>query len=212
MLSGTKYSKAKNLKCSIGFSFFDSVSFIVIASHFGNYFYSGIKKLNLGENFYDWTIENPTNVLVLVSSAAKTLPLESNTFSIGSYYSLIEQFNLSLNFITILTQLICVIALLRWSWTRIITLVYDIQHVMIFLLTGLLFWKWIWLNTAIIFAFTNLRGRQIPKGISYMAIIIMLSSPLFLTTAKLGWFDTTSVNNSYFVAITEDNRGVSRAI
>ncbi|MEP3465519.1 MAG: hypothetical protein ABJN65_05785 [Parasphingorhabdus sp.] len=109
-----------------------------------------------------------------------------------------------INLGTIVFQLLCVVAVFRISWVRLISLIYDIQHILIFLLTGLLFWKWIWLNTGIIITLKKLNGKTVPTQISVFSLVVLILSPTVFNTATLGWFDTRSFNNAYFVAITKD--------
>ena len=99
------------------------------------------------------------------------------------------------------------IAIFRITWIRNISIVYDIQHVIIFIVSGIFFWKWIWLNTTIIYAcrfFNQNKSLQKSRSTIFLGSLLLIFSPSIFTTANLGWFETRSLNNAYFQAVTQD--------
>ena len=180
---------------------------MAICSHLSNYLHSGLKKLLIDENPLSWTLESQTHYLVLITATLKQLPFTLNGLFLEEIYPILEQNVLLINSATVITQLLCMIAIFRITWIRNISIVYDIQHVIIFIVSGIFFWKWIWLNTTIIYAcrfFNQNKSLQKSRSTIFLGSLLLIFSPSIFTTANLGWFETRSLNNAYFQAVTQD--------
>jgi hypothetical protein len=113
-----------------------------------------------------------------------------------------------LNAIVLGTQLLSVVAIFRRRWTIALTGFYDIQHIGIFLTTGIFFWKWIVLNSALLVGLGLIRRPFSPAAV-IVALVMLLVGPYVFFIARLGWFDTMSVNDVYAVAETTEGRRVA---
>jgi hypothetical protein len=186
----------------------DALVVVVIGIHFANYFWSGIAKLRLdGGGLLAWPIHNTTNVLFEVAN-------DGGFFTIGYGLPFSDKIGESLpailpliNFGTLITQLACIFVFWR-RWTiASMTAFYDLQHVVIFLLTGIFFWKWIILNTALVIATHRIKFQRIPPGVGTLAclacIVIGFTGNLFFV-ARLGWYDVPSYNRLHVFAVTRD--------
>src|SRR6185312_1409584 len=183
----------------------DALVICVIGIHFANYFWSGAAKLRLqGGGLLAWPLHNPTHALLEVAK-------DSGFFTIGyglPFSDKLEEhlpiFVPLINWGTLITQLACVFVFWR-RWTiAAITAIYDVQHVVIFLLTGIFFWKWIILNTALVLAVHKIKFQRIPTGVGALAclicVVIGLTGNLFFV-AKLGWYDTSAYNRLHILAV-----------
>lgn len=186
----------------------DALVIFVVGMHFANYFFSALAKLRLqGGGLLAWPLENPTNALFEVAK-------DAGFFTVGygfSFSDKLEEWFPSLlpliNWGTLISQLACVFVFWR-RWTIVaITAAYDLQHVVIFLLTGIFFWQWIILNTALVFAIHKIKFERIPLRVGmlgcFACISIGFTGNLFFV-GKLGWYDTASYNRLRVFAVTEN--------
>jgi hypothetical protein len=187
----------------------EKIALCAVAVHMSNYFYSGIKKAQLGDHFYSWMLENHTEYLILSAKSAGLLPLSLiNGLSELSYQTLACIIIFS-NVVLFFVQLAAIVAVWRIRWLIIITAIYDVSHVAIFLLTGIFFYKWIILNFAIIGGLLTLRDKVFPVALRVQLIAIVIFSPTIFWVATLGWWDTRAFNHENIRAVLEDGEEVT---
>ncbi|MCR9276352.1 MAG: hypothetical protein NXH85_00155 [Pseudomonadaceae bacterium] len=171
---------------------------LAVAAHIANYFWSGIEKLLLSEEPLYWLLNNDTSNIVLVSHVLGTLPLSGE--SAVALAHMVRDNVIVLNLLTLLLQLLSPIALMSRRLLIGTTLAFDISHVVIFLCSGIFFWKWILLNLVIVAAASRASFGQLNWAqYSMLPLVILFSSHIFFT-AKLGWLDTPSATVSYVEA------------
>lgn len=183
----------------------EAVLLTALAAHFSNYFYSAVQKLRVGDTWWQWVLENPTYKLSLAAWETGSLPV--TTLGNGMVAHLIEAsilLNVPLNAITLLAQLIAVFAITRIQWAILLTAFYDITHVVIFLVSGIFFYKWIWLNLLLVVALGLIADRELRPALKAWLAAILLAAPSVFFVAFLGWLDTSSFNDEYVEAITVD--------
>jgi len=183
----------------------------VLALHFGNYFYAGLAKTGLdrgqviaGVDPWTWLLENPTHALIQVAQYSGTLPLAHWPDLARIAYEWSADLVLLLNLFVIGFQLISVVAIVSKRASRTLSVLFDVQHVGIFVLTGIFFWKWIFLNAAFVAALRHVRMPHIPIGARLVLPLFVLLSPSIVTVVKLGWLDTPAVNRIYFLAVDDE--------
>jgi len=174
-----------------------------IAIHFSNYFWSGWLKLRVGDNPLQWVWTNPTFNLALAGHNLGTLPLGSYTL-IPLSWSFLPVVIVALNAVTFATQLASVIAITRLRWIIALTIIFDLMHIGIFLLCGINFWTWILFNIAIGVAVTAISATApLPFVLRLIPCGIVILAPQLFNIATLGWYDSRSIRDMYFVAMTE---------
>ncbi len=189
-------------------SLYDFVVLGVIAVHFGSYFHSGLAKLYLDGGILSWITENKTHFLILTSIQTGLSPI-ANFESIWTYlFELFEEGYVLNNVIVVVLQLAAVIAIQRINWIIILTIIYDITHVVIYVLTGIFFWKWILLNIAIVLALRSRRDCEIPMQARYLLSVIVMCGIAFFFTARLAWYDSPMMNDIYITANTSEKSGL----
>jgi hypothetical protein len=176
-----------------------------VALHFGNYFYAGLIKTTLGDSPIDWFLHNRTELLVLAGWDNRVLPVSFRDGLPGLTYEAISNVRVVTNLITISIQLLAVVAIVRIRWAILITLSYDVLHLVIFVTTGIFFWKFILLNLAIVAALTLLATHDIPKKLKYaLASAVVGSAFIFHILPSFAWLDTPSMNQVRLYAVTGD--------
>lgn len=184
------------------------------AVHMANYFYSAIAKMTLpGANPLTWIFENRTHDIMMATWAIGLGPLhETGLFALAGH-EFMANLTVPVNAITVLAQLAGLVCLARIRWAMAMTALYDILHVIVFVTTSILFWKWMTLNVGLLFALKFLRegkapDRAPPWPLVMMAVGVLLLSPLVFRVAWLGWFDTGTLNKVVVEAELEDGRRV----
>lgn len=182
----------------------DSVLLTAIAAHFSNYLFSGVQKLKISDPFWQWALHNPTYNLTLAALENGSSPISIfDTHIVNSLIGYQVEFNTLLNITLLILQLGAVIAITRIRWSAVATLLYDVTHIVIFIFTGIFFYKWIWLNLLITFALAKKPKTRIPNDLKAWLVGVVILAPSLFFVAFLGWFDTPSFNDEYIEAITE---------
>ncbi|MGA8260265.1 MAG: hypothetical protein WB783_08650 [Arenicellales bacterium] len=75
-------------------------------------------------------------------------------------YDALSSSNLWINIVAFSVQFVAVIASRRRVWVLAAVVAYDIFHLSVYLIFGLLFWKWIALNTIIVATLATLRDDR----------------------------------------------------
>lgn len=173
-----------------------------IGVHFANYFYSGVAKLQLDGGMFLWLFENPTEVLSWNALLGGSLPIGHLPVVTSLSLEFAGATRPMINALTLFGQIGAVIFILRRKAMILVTLFYDLTHVVIFLVSGIFFWKWIILNLALVAAMRKLpRWVELPK-VSVVAIAAILLSPFLFRIVWLGWLDTPAQVRSDLYAIT----------
>ena len=180
-----------------------------IAIHFANYFWSAVAKIVLPGGWTSWLTDNPTHALILAANEGGFSPLSTATgLAEMAYHFFSGPGVLLLNVVVLLSQFASVVAIAYRRAIISVTLIYDAQHIAIFLLTGIFFWKWILLNFAIVAAASMLRQKNFPRLTTICCMLMVVAAPMFFTIAKLGWYDTHSFNNLKITAVLKDGREI----
>ncbi len=179
-----------------------------IAVHFANYFFSGYAKLALDGGPWLWVTQNPTEVLILNSWVGGFLPSAHFENVASATYAFGEATRPLVNVATLLGQLAALVMLMRRQLMIAITLFYDLTHVVIYLLTGIFFWKWIILNLALVVAMRQLPDLVERKRVVLSAMLLLFLSQEQFSVARLGWYDTPAQTVSEVFAVTNDGRQV----
>ncbi|HXF53345.1 MAG TPA: hypothetical protein VNK52_04400 [Hyphomicrobiaceae bacterium] len=182
---------------------------IAVGIHLGNYFHSAMAKLLLPGGAILWVFDNATHNLIPVTLDGGFLPIGHwPVLSAWTYDTFAKIVSLS-NAIILIGQLAAVVAVLRARWIIGITVFYDFTHVVIFLVSGILFWKWILLNGVIVAAAAKLRGSELSRSeIVAASLAVVLGTTCFFA-ARLGWYDTSAYNRASIYAVTKSGQEVA---
>ena len=188
--------------------FLEYVAFFAIAVHLSNYFYSGWQKIILSPdilNPFYWVTENYTQYLLLTNDQLGLFPLSFNETLSKLTYQFLDKGYVILNILVLISQLMSLFILRNVRATLFITLFFDIMHIVIFLTTGIFFWKWILLNTSIVIGLTAFGNKQLSNDFKNGLCLVVLCAPMLFFVARLGWFDTKGFNRYHIEAITKNN-------
>jgi hypothetical protein len=183
----------------------NALVYCAVTAHLSNYFYSGVQKLVMDHSFSAWFLENQTNYLILNALWYGLLPISKLLAVFPGIYTFTAQTIVLANLFSLLSQLLVIIAVLRIRWMIGLTLLLDVFHIGVFLLSGIFFWKWMLLNFAIVLAM-RLYPQNLPRWYQVAGVLIVLISPFFFYTAKLGWYDTRSSVKVSMQAVTQEGK------
>ena len=173
------------------------------AIHFGNYFWSAMAKLTLEGGPLVWVLQNETQLLTATAYVTGHLPLGHSPELSGALFRVLSYFYVPLNIVTLGTQALSVVAITRIRWAMAMTAFYDLTHVVIFLATGIFFWKWILLNTVLLLSLRSVREVEVLPILRVLGPLFVVGGTLIFFAARLGWYETRALNDHYFVAETE---------
>jgi hypothetical protein len=179
-----------------------------VSLHLANYFYSAVSKARLGDHVLSWVLHNHTQNMIPAHLEFGQLPLAMVPGLPEASFALFSSIFLLVNVLTFFGQGFAILATLRIRWIVFITAFYDLTHVVIYLVTGIFFYKWILLNLSIIVAFAGLRSTPLPGRLQAYLVAVLLTAPGLFYVAHLGWWDTLSVNHERIYAVLDDGREV----
>lgn len=185
----------------------EAVYLTAVAVHFSNYFFSALQKIVISDPWWQWVTQNPTQMLTLAAWERGNLPLTAlgDTFA-GTLYQATALLVVPLNLTILLLQLAAIVALARIRWIVVLTALYDVTHIVIALVSGIFFYKWIWLNLLIVVSLSLIARKSIPRHLQVWLVAVLLMAPHFFFVARLGWFDTPSFNDEFVEAVTADGK------
>jgi hypothetical protein len=185
----------------------EAVYLTAVAVHFANYFYSALQKIVIGDPWWQWITQNPTQYLTLAAWERGNLPLTALGDTVtGALYQALAFGVVPLNLAVLALQLAAIVALARIRWIIVLTALYDVTHLVIALVSGIFFYKWIWLNLLIVVSLTLIASKPIPRQIQAWLVAVLLLAPNLFFVARLGWFDTPSFNDEFIEAVTADGK------
>lgn len=184
---------------------------VAMGLHLANYFWSGMAKVLIGPTPWYWAFENETYNQIPYTIESGILPLGHVPWLSQLAYDTLAFFNTPLNAIIVLVQLFAILCVLKVSWLKITSILFDLLHIGIYVFGGLFFWPWIWNNLTIWWAARSQKkqGLQINTKAACIAAILLGAPVLQINSAAwLAWFDVADARQIYFEAVTDDGRTV----
>ncbi len=182
--------------------------YLTVTIHFSNYFFSGLQKIILAHSLTAWITDNHTEYLILTAKQYGVLPISKLLDVYPFMYNWVVQLTPTINAISLLSQVLAIVAIFRLRWMIALTILFDLFHVAIFLLSGIFFWKWVVLNLAIVLALRTFPRVRPPLPLVITGVVCMLVAPSLFFIAKLGWFETRSPVMAYMEAITDSHQSI----
>lgn len=179
--------------------------------HLANYFWSGVAKLAAGPTPWYWIFENHTENQIPHTIESGILPLGHMPWLSQLAYDFVGFLHVPLNAAIVLVQLFAIVCMLKVSWLKVTSVLFDLLHIGIYVFGGLFFWPWIWNNLTIWWAARSSKktGLSLQTKIACIATILLGAPVLNMNAAAwLAWFDVAEARQVYFEAVTEDGEAV----
>lgn len=178
---------------------------VALGLHFGNYFWSGVEKLMLDGPALAWVFENRTNDTAILAAWYNGRWLLSHDPALSIEVArILGSLNTPVNLFVLLIQIAAPIAILRPAWIRVQTILYDLMHLAIFFVVGILFWKWILLNLAFLVSAGRVAGERFERGVLIVGVAATVLGITAAQTARLAWYNTPALSSRLIYANTED--------
>lgn len=182
---------------------------VVVGGHLGNYFYSGITKIQAGgPQPWTWLLSNPTQTAIVIGLDRGDNPLATYPWLVQQTWDFIRDHALLFNTFVLGAQLLSVVACIRVRTLAIICLLFDAFHIGVYLTLGAMFHFWIVMNLIIYTSAVRLREKEFTPLMKVCCVAATLFGSFFFYTNYLGWLDSGKVVSTNFVAVTRDGREV----
>jgi hypothetical protein len=183
-------------------SFVNACAMTAIGFHLGNYFWSGVAKLDLEGGYLSWVLANPTYTSLLVALEKGIAPTGAWPWVNDLILFGFRQVVVGTNIAVLVAQLACVVAVFRIRWLLLLTYFYDVFHLAIYLCAGLFFYLWIGNNLAIAAALWSYRSRPLGLTMPLAAVagIALGYFPDLAGAARLAWYTVPNFRASHFEA------------
>ena len=208
MIVFLSYLSINSLK-KINLKYFWVIIFALIGT---NYFIPGLHKLIISPNYYEWITENQISNLVLNAHSRDWLTfISDNNFLL--LVSIIKDYNIVITVSTIILEISGLFILNNRKLTIFLLLSFIIFHIIIFLTSGVFFWKWILFNLCIYFLLLKYKNefKDLYNNSNRILVIILISlSPIIFNPVWLGWWDI-NINNTfkYYTKINNEECQIS---
>ncbi len=179
------------------------VFMIGVGAHFANYFYSAVQKIQLDGGALFWAQYNPTYILSVNAWIGGFYPLGFWPEIAVPVLELSVRSHVLLNYMILLAQLLAVVFIVRRVTMIGLTLFYDVTHVVIFIVSGIFFWKWIVLNLALVAAMRRLPAWVEARSVAAISVASVVFAPTVFGVVWLGWYDTRALVVSEAYAVTK---------
>lgn len=176
-----------------------TLAWFSLALMVSSYFYSGVKKLLLGEHLFSWIIHNPTQYLVAHAETKGLVPIVGDaeaeiwqaTLAALSFSGVV----IVINALTVLTQLGALAVFAGPRLRTLLIFLLEVEHFAIFFLTGIFFYKWI---AVLLLLGAILRGQKLSARLASGNIdkvfagygVLALGVAPILQMPILGWWDS----------------------
>ncbi|MEZ5929197.1 MAG: hypothetical protein R3C55_12065 [Parvularculaceae bacterium] len=125
-------------------------------------------------------------------------------------YGCDQALNLPLHIFTFVAQFAAVIAILRRKWVMALTVVFDAFHHTVYFTMGLIFWKWICLNTVILATLAKITDEQW-KSVRYAGLAAALAGAALSRRRRSRNFDSPGFTSAFFRSGDGRRRMAARA-
>ena len=153
-------------------------AFVAIGFHLASYFWSGVAKLKLSGEPFEWLLRNDVSKLLVVGIEKGIAPLAGVPPLAQIAHDTLSSGWLFFNGFVLAIQLLAVICAVRLLWLRLAAICYDLLHVGIYVFGGILFWPWIWINGAVLWALHGENDRTVGVGPKVCIVVCILACGL----------------------------------
>ena len=177
-----------------------------IGGHFSSYFLSAIAKLSLNGGPLSWLLDNRFEHIVLGALERGSFPWAAWPAVTDAVYTGLAWVSVPLNVTAFAVQAAALIAPIRLRWLIGLTALYDLFHLTVYLVAGLLFWKWMALNTVFLVTLVALRQDRPDlwdRSAKTICLAFVLVGGLWFRIAFLAWYETPAFVSPYIEAETE---------
>ncbi|MBM1172032.1 hypothetical protein [Microvirga arabica] len=179
-------------------------AFVAIGFHLANYFWSGIGKVILDGRPFEWLLANDVSNFLVVGIEKGIAPLGSVPALAQTVHDALSSGSLFFNGFVLTIQLLAIVSIARLMWLRVGAICYDLLHVGVYVFGGVLFWPWIWMNGAVLWAIRGENDRSVgisPK-ICCAICILVCGLPVLGAASWLAWYDVADTRISNVEAQT----------
>ena len=169
---------------------------VFIVFHISYYLIPGIAKIEISPNLYEWIFYNDLSNL-FNSSIEMGWLTELNKSTTDFISKQLNFLKVPLNLLTVVIEISGVYFLTKAKTFRLYLALTSLFHLLIYLSSGIFFWKWIVINVAfILLSYSFERKKKFEKIFDLKPlyfVIFALISPLFLRPLSLAWYDSKLV-------------------
>ena len=179
----------------------------IVGAHLGNYFLSGVAKINAGGDMpLTWWLQNPTQTSIVIGLERGDNPLALWPWAVQAVWDAISGYKIIFNSFVFLAQLFAPLAMLSLPALMFFTLLFDMFHIGVYLTLGALFHFWILMNLIIYISAWKMQRSELTASMRVVGVLAVLFGHYAFYTNELGWLDGAKLASPSFVAETRDGR------
>ncbi|WP_156840533.1 hypothetical protein [Novosphingobium aquimarinum] len=175
-----------------------------VGAHLANYFWSGLAKLALDGGPLSWLFDNRLYEGIPGALEKGTLPLAIWPVGVDILETVLRTVAVPINLAAFAVQIFAVFAPLRRRWLILTIIGFDLFHIAVWFALGLLFWKWIALNTILLLTLSRMSDSEWRPLAQRTTMVFVVAGMAMFKTATLAWYDSPGFASPYFVAEMRD--------
>lgn len=179
--------------------------FSIIAS---NYFIPAIYKMKLGESWYQWVLDNEIWVHLRGSFCSTWLSFLSDAQR-ESLFLMVKNNNFIALLFTLLLEFSTIFILLKRRFTVLLLSLLCLFHVVVFIISGVFFWKWLLINVVLItllIAYKKAFEQIFTKQNLILSVAIIGAAEWFFYPVQLAWWDFRLYETMSYEVIDENDK------
>jgi len=182
---------------------------VVIIFHASNYFIPGIGKIWISEHYVDWIWSNDLSNILAARHFNGWLEAIIPSQDIGAAVSLFHRIAIPMQIFAFLIQFLVLFVFFNKRFSLLLFFSFELLHIGVFLVSGIFFWAWIFVNLAIVYVLNKLTIDEEKMIFNYKTMLLSFSFILLgnhvFHSSVLAWYDT-ALNNSYKIYVTTENK------
>jgi hypothetical protein len=180
-----------------------------VGAHLGNYFWSGVAKLEAGQDRpFTWLFENPTQTAIVIGLERGDNPLAMFPHVLQFVWDAIIFMTPVINPLVLGFQCLVIFASINRRTLLTFTIAFDLFHVVVYFTLGAIFQFWVFVNILVFASVLTIPKEKFTNAIRVVMFIFTIWGNYVFYTSHLGWLDGAKIAAPNVYAETKDGRRV----
>ena len=182
---------------------------VAVGGHLGNYFWSGVAKLQAGQDKpFTWLFENPTQTAIVIGLERGDNPLAMFPHLLQFVWDAIIFGTPLLNPLVLGFQCLVVFAAINRRTMLTFTVFFDFFHVVVYFTLGAIFQFWVFVNILVFASVLTIPKEKFTNALRATILFFTIFGNYIFYTSHLGWLDGAKIAAPNVYAETRDGRRV----
>jgi hypothetical protein len=180
---------------------------VAVGAHLGNYYHSGVAKLQAGgPEPWTWMLHNPTETAIVIGLERGDNPLAGFPLVLGAVWATIQFATPFINPFILGLQVLSPLAAINRRVLLAFTVLFDLFHVIVYFTLGAIFQFWVVVNVLVFASAVALPRNGFNNAVRVAIVVFTIFGQNLFYTSHLGWLDGAKLASPKVYAETRDHR------